>query len=463
MFVMAKKNNFPIFNFGTDEDAKNLLCATVWHGSVGKWNVTHGHCEQCFSPSRSLFLYKVTFPLTHLLLLTWFHFQSIILSPSASHLFFLYCFPHLSFSILPSLITSVSFLPSLTHSSSRRLSPGRGVPQSAPPVPTGGSHFRFPPCTPSDVLSPSEDLRSPGVFSSVARRLGRGSVSDCSDGTSTNSELEEGVGGEERGGAGPERAFRGLLHPRLSHDSLFRTYGGPGGLGRPPPGHRVHGDPMSPFPVSPLPGPGGLLGPTLSPGLSMTPGSHLPYTPSPSLSPMLGSHFSFNPDDMKRYLQAHHQSVYNYHLSPRAFFHYPNIVVPQPHRPSAAPDKPMTAHHHAPPMPHSHSLHHHQGEEQHPSPFKFKLQPPPLGRKQKDGSTSSTGGSSSSLGSSYAASGLLSNSSSSVGPKIKVSQSLTRIKISLTNQQFVNVKEMCSTMTPVVSCLGGARLRRRVR
>eukprot|EP00063_Salmo_salar_P022421 XP_013997256.1 PREDICTED: ETS domain-containing transcription factor ERF-like [Salmo salar] len=297
---------------------------------------------------------------------------------------------------------------------------GRGVPQSAPPVPTGGSHFRFPPCTPSDVLSPSEDLRSPGVFSSVARRLGRGSVSDCSDGTSTNSELEEGVGGEERGGAGPERAFRGLLHPRLSHDSLFRTYGGPGGLGRPPPGHRVHGDPMSPFPVSPLPGPGGLLGPTLSPGLSMTPGSHLPYTPSPSLSPMLGSHFSFNPDDMKRYLQAHHQSVYNYHLSPRAFFHYPNIVVPQPHRPSAAPDKPMTAHHHAPPMPHSHSLHHHQGEEQHPSPFKFKLQPPPLGRKQKDGSTSSTGGSSSSLGSSYAASGLLSNSSSSVGPKIKV-------------------------------------------
>ncbi|XP_020356034.2 ETS domain-containing transcription factor ERF [Oncorhynchus kisutch] len=297
---------------------------------------------------------------------------------------------------------------------------GRGVPQSAPPVPTGGSHFRFPPSTPSDVLSPSEDLRSPGMFSSVARRLGRGSVSDCSDGTSTNSELEEGVGGEDRGGTGPERAFRGLLHPRLSHDSLFRAYGGPGGLGRPPPGHRVHGDPMSPFPVSPLPGPGGLLGSTLSPALSMTPGSHLPYTPSPSLSPMLGSHFSFNPDDMKRYLQAHHQSVYNYHLSPRAFFHYPNIVVPQPHRPSAAPDKPMTAHHHAPPMPHSHSLHHHQGEEQHPSPFKFKLQPPPLGRKQKDGSTSSTGVSSSSLGSSYAASGLLSNSSSSVGPKIKV-------------------------------------------
>ncbi|XP_010901562.4 ETS domain-containing transcription factor ERF [Esox lucius] len=302
----------------------------------------------------------------------------------------------------------------------------RGVPQSAPPVPTGGSHFRFPPSTPSEVLSPSEDLRSPGVFSSVGRRLARGSVSDCSDGTSTNSELEEGVGVEDRGGPGPERAFRGLLHPRLSHDSLFRAYGGPGGLGRPPPGHRVHGDPLSPFPVSPLPGPGGLLGPTLSPALSMTPGSHLPYTPSPSLSPMLGSHFSFNPEDMKRYLQAHHQSVYNYHLSPRAFFHYPNIVVPQPHRPSAAPDKPPAAHHpshhHAPLMPtHSHSLHHHQGEEhQHPSPFKFKLQPPPLGRKQRDGSASSTGGSTSSMGSSYAASGLLTNSSSAGPPKIKV-------------------------------------------
>ncbi|XP_030205933.1 ETS domain-containing transcription factor ERF, partial [Gadus morhua] len=36
------------------------------------------------------------------------------------------------------------------------------VPQSAPPITSGGSHFRFPPSTPSEVLSPSEDLRSPG-------------------------------------------------------------------------------------------------------------------------------------------------------------------------------------------------------------------------------------------------------------------------------------------------------------
>lgn len=31
---------------------------------------------------------------------------------------------------------------------------GGAVPQSAPPVPSGGSHFRFPPSTPSEVLSP---------------------------------------------------------------------------------------------------------------------------------------------------------------------------------------------------------------------------------------------------------------------------------------------------------------------
>uniref|UniRef100_A0A3P9HIQ5 ETS domain-containing protein n=1 Tax=Oryzias latipes TaxID=8090 RepID=A0A3P9HIQ5_ORYLA len=211
-------------------------------------------------------------------------------------------------------------------------STGNSVPQSAPPVPTGaGTHFRFPPSTPSEVLSPNEDLRSPGgMFSSVTRRMARGSVSDCSDGTSVNSEIEEG-----NTGAADERGERG--------------------------------EPLSPFPVSPLPGPGGasLLAPPLSPALSMTPTSHLPYTPSPTLSPMLGSHFSFNPEDMKRYLQAHTQSVYNYGLSPRAFLQYPNIVIPHPHRPT--PDKERGT------------------EPPHMSPFKFKLQPPPLGRKQREG------------------------------------------------------------------------------
>ncbi|XP_061675711.1 ETS domain-containing transcription factor ERF isoform X1 [Syngnathoides biaculeatus] len=382
-------------------------------------------------------------------------------------------------------------------------STGNGVPQSAPPVPSSaGTHFRFPPSTPSEVLSPNEDLRSPGgLYSSVARRMARGSVSDCSDGTSVNSEIEDGNpgGGEERaercvgGGGGPGGGgggYRGIIHPRLSHESLFRIYGGggnpnahPGSRG--PVGHRIHPEPLSPFPVSPLPGPGGagLLAPPLSPALSLTPASHLPYTPSPTLSPMVGSHFSFNPEDMKRYLQAHTQSVYNYGLSPRAFLQYPNIVIPQPHRPAAA-DKvglggdrgaaeraererggerhhhtPLShsAHHHHPhpphsahPHPQSHPMHHtlHLGEEPpHMSPFKFKLQPPPLGRKQRDGqsqskarqsslssgsgSMSSTSGLGSSLSfgsdlSSASGSGLISASSStqslnSAGlPKIKV-------------------------------------------
>uniref|UniRef100_UPI0037E8BE58 ETS domain-containing transcription factor ERF n=1 Tax=Semicossyphus pulcher TaxID=241346 RepID=UPI0037E8BE58 len=294
------------------------------------------------------------------------------------------------------------------------------VPQSAPPVPSGGTHFRFPPSTPSDVLSSSEELRSPGMFSSVARRMARGSVSDCSDGTSTNSELEEAVGADERG-VGPDRAFRGLLPPRLPHDSLFRVYGGPNpaGLARPAP--RVHPESLSPFPVSPLPGPGGLLAPTLSPALSMTPTPHLSYTPSPSLSsPMLGSHFSFNPEDMKHYLQAHTQSVYNYHLSPRAFLHYPNIVIPQPHRPTL--EKPAAHHLHGPPLPLSHSLSQHPGggeeAQQHPSPFKFKLQPPPLGRKQRDsGSSLAASTSSSSQSSSYTGSAHINNAGP---PKIKV-------------------------------------------
>ncbi|XP_041091136.1 ETS domain-containing transcription factor ERF-like isoform X4 [Polyodon spathula] len=287
------------------------------------------------------------------------------------------------------------------------MGPGGGVPQSAPPVPTGGPHFRFP-STPSDVLSPNEDLRSPNLFSAVARRMARGSVSDCSDGTSVNSEIEEGIGGgpnsEERGGVPRELpvpgSFRGLppsLHPRLSHDSLFRVYP----HGRP---HRV--DPLSPFPVSPLPGPGGsMMGPQLSPALPMTPG-HLNYTPSPTLSPMYSSHFSFNSEDMKRYLQAHTQSVYNYHLSPRAFMHYPNIIVPQPQRldkghplhanlhsnhSSSSSSSSSSSQHPLPPPPSAHHLQHHPAPQQqqpsgedHLSSFKFKLQPPPLGKKHRE-------------------------------------------------------------------------------
>uniref|UniRef100_A0A4W3H499 Uncharacterized protein n=1 Tax=Callorhinchus milii TaxID=7868 RepID=A0A4W3H499_CALMI len=197
---------------------------------------------------------------------------------------------------------------SLSHSLTLSLSAGSSVPQSAPPVPTGASHFRFPPSTPSDILSPSDDLRSPGG-------------------------VEEGLAEERRG----LEAFRG---PQMG---VFRIY----------PRHRMHPEPLSPFPVSPMTAGGSLLAPALSPALPMTP-THMNYTPSPTLSPMYhgANHFSFSTDDMKRYLQAHTQSVYNYHLSPRAFLHYPNIVIPhaQPRRPPC---------------------------------FKFKLQPPPLGRKQR--------------------------------------------------------------------------------
>ncbi|KAB0407316.1 hypothetical protein E2I00_011001 [Balaenoptera physalus] len=165
---------------------------------------------------------------------------------------------------------------------------GGAVPQSAPPVPTGGSHFRFPPSTPSEVLSPTEDPRSPPACSSsssslfsavVARRLGRGSVSDCSDGTS---ELEEPLGEDPRARPpGPPElgAFRGPPLARLPHDpGVFRVYPRP----------RGGPEPLSPFPVSPLAGPGSLLPPQLSPALPMTP-THLAYTPSPTLSPMYPS------------------------------------------------------------------------------------------------------------------------------------------------------------------------------
>ncbi|KAJ8273217.1 hypothetical protein GJAV_G00099060 [Gymnothorax javanicus] len=312
-------------------------------------------------------------------------------------------------------------------------SAGSGVPQSAPPVPSGiGTHFRFPPSTPSDVLSPSEDLRSP-VFSAAAGRLARNSISDCSDGTSVNSELEEG-GPDERAADRSAAGFRGILHPRLSQDSLFRMYGVPPNpaLPRGPPGHRIHPEPLSPFPVSPLPGSGAaaLLAPPLSPALSMTPSSHLPYTPSPSLSPMLGSHFSFSAEDMKRYLQAHTQSVYNYHLSPRAFLHYPNIVIPQPQRPDKGPavHHPALGHGHAHPHP-LHSPLHAAADESHLSPFKFKLQPPPLGRKQQREGQAGPSGPTSGLPSSFSLGGELGCAGGSSSASLNCTGGLPKIKV----------------------------------
>ncbi|KAF5928554.1 hypothetical protein HPG69_015160, partial [Diceros bicornis minor] len=73
-----------------------------------------------------------------------------------------------------------------------------GAPE-APPVQSSGRHFRFPPSTPSKVLSPTPPASSLSSFSLlstvVARHLSRGSVSDCSNGMS---ELEEPLGEESR-------------------------------------------------------------------------------------------------------------------------------------------------------------------------------------------------------------------------------------------------------------------------
>nr|XP_006004251.1 PREDICTED: ETS translocation variant 3 isoform X1 [Latimeria chalumnae] len=230
------------------------------------------------------------------------------------------------------------------------------IPQSAPPIPTATTHFQFPaPTTPSDILSPNEDVRN-GMFSGATRRTARGSVSDCSDGTSVNSEVED-LSSEDRRAAelaatrNAVAAAASISHQKRMQDGMFPLYARP----------RLYPDPHSPFAVSPLPGHGGILNLPISPALSLT-SPAFAYTPSPSLSPMYhgGSRFTFNPEEMKRYLQAHTQSVLNYHLSPRTFPHYPNLVVPQPHRLQERP------------LPEEHA------------PFKLKLQPPPLGRKHRE-------------------------------------------------------------------------------
>ncbi|KAG5271515.1 hypothetical protein AALO_G00180890 [Alosa alosa] len=263
-----------------------------------------------------------------------------------------------------------------------------GVPQSAPPVPSGGggththshTHFSFPASAAAcDLVSPAEaEGRSPGMFGTLGRRLARSSASDCSDGTSGNSEVDEGVSGgpEER-----ERLRAALLHPRLSHEAVLRSVA----------------------------------------------------------------------EDLQRLLQAQAQSVYNYHLSPRAFLNYPHLLLP--HHGANAGRLPPQRSHPAPPLSHPHTLSHalqlgedythatHNTHATHSSPYKFKLQPPPLGRKMREGgrqsslSSSSTSGLGSSLGSSLSfgsdlssasGSGLVSQSSStgslnSAGlPKIKV-------------------------------------------
>ncbi|NXK29631.1 ETV3 protein, partial [Arenaria interpres] len=227
------------------------------------------------------------------------------------------------------------------------------VPQSAPPVPTASSRFHFPPL---DGHSPTEDAQ-PSRFSggslvpSNPEGLGEGGerkpeVPELEDGTSDwrrgvdlmASRNPVGAGG---GGGG------GINHQKRKPEIMLPLFTRPG----------IYPDPHSPFAVSPLPGRGGVLNVPISPALSLTP-TLFSYSPSPGLSPFTGSScFSFNPEEMKHYLHSQACSVFNYHLSPRTFPRYPLMVPPLQCQ--------------VPPL-----------EEQ--PQFPIKLQPPPVGRKNRE-------------------------------------------------------------------------------
>ncbi|NWT11492.1 ETV3 protein, partial [Vireo altiloquus] len=228
--------------------------------------------------------------------------------------------------------------------------PNGVVPQSAPPVPTGASsRFHFPPLDPH---SPTED-------SQPSSRFPPGSLLSASHHAEPL--------GEERKQEPPELEEappdwrRELLAP--SHPSGSAAPTAPGHKRKPEvvlplfsrpgifPDH-----PHSPFAVSPLPGRPGMLNVPISPALSLTP-TLFSYSPSPGLSPFAGSScFSFNPEEMKHYLHSQACSVFNYHLSPRTFPRYPLVV---------------------PPLQCQVPL-----EEQ--PQFPIKLQPPPVGRKNRE-------------------------------------------------------------------------------
>ncbi|XP_054662500.1 ETS translocation variant 3-like [Grus americana] len=225
--------------------------------------------------------------------------------------------------------------------------PNGVVPQSAPPVPTASSRFHFPPL---DSHSPTEDAQ-PGRFSggslvpSNPEALG-----DGGERKPDMPELEDGSSDWRRGvdlmasrnavGAGS------VNHQKRKPDIMLPLFTRPG----------IYPDPHSPFAVSPLPGRGGVLNVPISPALSLTP-TLFSYSPSPGLSPFTGSScFSFNPEEMKHYLHSQACSVFNYHLSPRTFPRYPLMV---------------------PPLQCQVPL-----EEQ--PQFPIKLQPPPVGRKNRE-------------------------------------------------------------------------------
>ncbi|XP_057257275.1 ETS translocation variant 3 [Pezoporus wallicus] len=225
--------------------------------------------------------------------------------------------------------------------------PNGVVPQSAPPVPTASSRFHFPPL---DSHSPTDDAQ-PSRFSggslvpSNPEVLGDGGerkpdLPELEDGSSDWRRGVDLMGSRNAVGAGS------VNHQKRKPDIMLPLFTRPG----------IYPDPHSPFAVSPLPGRGGVLNVPISPALSLTP-TLFSYSPSPGLSPFTGSScFSFNPEEMKHYLHSQACSVFNYHLSPRTFPRYPLMVPPLQCQ-----------------MP----------LEEQPQ-FPIKLQPPPVGRKNRE-------------------------------------------------------------------------------
>ncbi|XP_054855255.1 ETS translocation variant 3-like [Eublepharis macularius] len=229
--------------------------------------------------------------------------------------------------------------------------PNGVVPQSAPPVPTASSRFHFPPL---DSHSPTEDPQ-PSRFS--ARSLvppGQESMNNGSIGEKSSPVPElDGSSPDWRHGVDllPSRnsasGAAGASHPKRKPDLVLPLFSRPG----------MYPDPHSPFAVSPLTARGGVLNVPISPALSLTP-TLFSYSPSPGMSPFPGSScFSFNPDEMKHYLHSQACSVFNYHLSPRTFPRYPGLLFPPTQRQVPPEDQP---------------------------PFPIKLQPPPVGRKNRE-------------------------------------------------------------------------------
>ncbi|XP_004714778.1 ETS translocation variant 3 isoform X1 [Echinops telfairi] len=223
------------------------------------------------------------------------------------------------------------------------------VPQSAPPVPTASSRFHFPPL---DSHSPTGDVQHGRFSTSSLTPSAQESLSDGPDRKVELSELEDGSATDWRrtvdlmssrnavGGGG-------IGHQKRKPDIMLPLFSRPG----------MYPDPHSPFAVSPIAGRGGVLNVPISPALSLTP-TIFSYSPSPGLSPFTSSScFSFNPEEMKHYLHSQACSVFNYHLSPRTFPRYPGLMVP-----------PLQC----------------QMHPEESTQFSIKLQPPPVGRKNRE-------------------------------------------------------------------------------